>query len=253
MSHDVNYRKLFTPAKYRLIRELQTPKRLAELSRQLKISKQAVHAHLQELIRIGFVKKSGNMFFITKTGKIFLDKVREVTELTSVLTNLGEFLNTHDLTPIPHEMLLKIGDLQNAKVAVRKPYEIDERFLSIISDSKWVLGLSTVYHPEYPSIFCKLSTKANVCLILQKDIYEKVRKRNYDELVDYLRRGEMYICEGANLNFIVSESGLIMGLYTNDGIYDSSSFLICRSKSASEWGAKLFRYYLKKSQKIFNP
>lgn len=29
-------RKLFTPAKYRLIQELQTPKRLAELSRQLK-------------------------------------------------------------------------------------------------------------------------------------------------------------------------------------------------------------------------
>lgn len=61
-------------------------------------------------------------------GKIFSDKTQEIIELMNVLIDLGEFLNTHNLTPVPHELLLRIGDLQNAEVSVRKPYEIDEHF-----------------------------------------------------------------------------------------------------------------------------
>ena len=50
--------------------------------------------------------------------------------------------------------------------------------------------------------------------------------------------------------FIITDSAISFNLFTNSGVFDLESQLVCNSDEAIFWGNELFEYYRKRANKI---
>ncbi len=229
-------------------------KSLDELSKMTGRSKQAVLFHLSPLVRTGLVRKHRGRkacYRTSELGLLVLDFNVRMKKLESVVGTAGKFLGEHDLAAIPQEMLEELYMLDGCQVIAREnPYELHPRLEEILAESKWVKGLSSVYHEMFPRLFAGLADDKDVELILVEDVFKAVVERAETLLSEYLRRGEMYVCNNVKLSFVVAERGFALALYRLDGRYDAQNILICRTEDAVRWGLKLFEYYRLRSREV---
>lgn len=187
----------------------------------------------------------------SELGLLVLDFNVRMKKLESVVGTAGKFLGGHDLAAIPQEMLEELYMLDGCRVVAKaNPYEVHSELERIMAESRWVKGLSSVYHERFPRLFTSLADSRSVELILVEDVFKAVVERAETLLSAYLRRGKMYICDNVRLAFVVAERGFAMALYKLDGMYDAHNILICRTEDAVRWGLRLFEYYKLRSREV---
>jgi len=141
--------------------------------------------------------------------------------------------------------------LRGCKVLVKdNPYELHPEWINIVKNSAWVYGLSSIYHPDFPELFKDIAKKRDVKLILTGNIFDRVKKECKEQLLEFLKYGELFVCKNAKLAFIVAEKGFTLSLYNLNGAYDSLRVLVCKTDEAVKWGLKLFDHYLSHSINI---
>ncbi len=232
-----------------LLKESQNdPKDLGDLSEKLGKTKQTLSTHLKTLCEFGLLQRVGDKYIITDLGKITYEKMNEVMQLLDAIAGLKDLL-THDLSPIPTELLADVRMLHGGWILCKSdPYELKNEWLEILFDSSWIFGLSSIYHPEFPKLFSNLSTSKEVRLILTESVFERVKRESGKYLQEFLSKGEMYVCKDFKLTFVVAEKGFTMNLYQDS--YDAFRIFINRESDAIDWGLRLFNYYLAQSKRV---
>ncbi len=233
---------------------------LKEIRDALKVSSPAIIPRLRELIRVGLIdfdKKTGK-YYLTNAGRLCLIQLRNFEESVSGIERNIEFWNEHDISGIPPEFLNRIFELGEYKIVKSTHADVFEphkEFINLLSKSKEIMGVSPIFHPEYPEVFLKLAkTGAATSLIITDTVLKTLITRGYrDVLEDWLKikNSRMYIFKGElKVAFTVTDRFLSLGLFHPDGVYDTHTDLISTSKTALKWGMDLFEHFKSKSKKI---
>lgn len=170
--------------KMRLLKLLKEWKDLSDISSECGLRKQSLIPHLKFLNTFGLIEKKGRHYRTTKVGELFLEKFSEFARFLNVIGSCGKFLSEHDISPIPANLLNRVGMLYGAKIYSKKnPYEFLPEWLDIVKNSGRIQGLSSVYHPAFSHLFLELSAERDVKLILTEEVLRQ--KSLWDWSVDF--------------------------------------------------------------------
>ena len=232
-------------------------KSLSDLRDGLEVSSTtAIHA-LREL-------KKGNLVFqdedrnyaLTKIGEVITLKLADFISAIEVLKKHEDFWLTHDLSGIPPHLMEKIGWLNCSnmiKIDALDIIKTHKSYISFLETAKWIKGVSSIFSPDYPTIFEDLVKHTVIQLILTESVLDKVIDTVGLENLKYpLSKGylEIFIIEeDVKVAFTVTDTFLSLGSFKFDGTYNTTLDLICTEERAVCWGVELFEHYLKKARK----
>jgi predicted transcriptional regulator len=116
-----------------------------------------------------------------------------------------------------------------------------------VLNSEKVKLISSVFYPFHLDVLrnskssglkVDLIVTNDVCDILLNDYKEDFSKINPSEV------NLWKIDDHLKLSFSLADEFMALGLFLDNGVYDSNRFLISEGKEAVSWGNKLFNHYL---------
>ena len=217
----------------------------------------ALHA-LRELEKAKIIFRDEERdYVLTKTGEILAWKISDIVDAIEALKKHESFWKQHDLSGIPTHLLEKIGCLKNSEVHRINALDIiktHKTFLQFLKNAKWVKGVSPIFAPDYPIIFRELATTVPTQLVLTREVLEKLLESvNKEDLKRAISECclEIFVTEeDVKVAFTVTDSFLSLGLFSTEGVYDTTSDLISTDSRAVRWGSELFKHYQKKAEKF---
>ena len=232
------------------------PMSLTEIREHFHVTSSTIIPRIKDLVKLDLVAKENGKYRLTTTGMILSKKLRMMDQLEGVIEKDGQFLNEHDLSPIPVKLLDRIDELGDCKVIKNELEHITathDRIYTNIPNSKYVLGISPALNPAYPEFYLAMVKQGmQVSLILTENVFKTVERDYSSFLKAYLSydNAKMYVTNEARIALVVTDRFMSMYLYGKNGTLDPMSSLLSFDTSAVNWGAELFEAYLKKSKKI---
>ena len=218
--------------------------RLSHISKKLDISTPETSRHLERLTNAKLIeKKVDGLYHIAPFGTLVLSFM----PIISFLSKNIDYLSTHDLSPIPNELLQRIGEL--SEVGIEKDgtmhafYSL-EKCLSEAEEYIWILTkqylMSTV-----PIIQERVKSGVEFRLIVPRSYkppsdIKPVRVINVHHRVLDEVKVAMFLTE--------KDSGIV--LPSLNGKIDYSIGIGGREPSIHKWMKDLFEYYWEKAQPL---
>lgn len=235
---------------------LEKPGSLTDLRSHFNVTSASIIPRIKDLVQANLVVKDGGDYRLTATGTILAKKLRKMDNLERVLEQAGDFLNRHDLSPIPARLLERIDELGDCTV-IRNELEhitaTHDRIYRQLPKTKQIMGISPALDSAYPKIYMALARHGiPVSLILTENIFRKVEKDYPGFLEEYLsyENARVSVISDARLALVTTDDFLSMYLYDTKGTFDSMSLLYSSDKSAVKWGTELFEEYLSSAREI---
>ncbi|WP_174590466.1 helix-turn-helix transcriptional regulator [Methanocella conradii] len=235
---------------------LEEPRSLKELKENLSISSSNIIPRIKELENKNLIVKDNGKYRLTFTGAIVAKKIQMAENLTLLLECNGWFLNEHDLTSIPENMIWRIDELEKCRIAENR-IEDTAAVHNVIFDnlikSKSIIGISPIFNSTYPDFFLSFARQNNtVSIILTERILKKVEEEYSDVLQAYLEcdNARLYVIDDVRLALVVTDIFLALALPHKNGPLDTQSCLVSFEKSALQGGVELFEYYKQRSKEI---
>ncbi|MGD1005372.1 MAG: winged helix-turn-helix domain-containing protein [Methanoregulaceae archaeon] len=205
----------------------------------------------------GLIIKSGRSYSLTDLGHLLVHFLEPFITTWTVIETEKEFWQTHDISVLPKDLLLRIrelGAIQVIESSDEEIYESHKHFQDSVLNSRSLQGIAHMVHPIYPDLFLRLArTGAQTGLIVTRKVFNIVKGKYSQQLSEWLRfsNASMYVLdEDIKFSFIVTDKYLSLTLFYHNGVFDSKRDLISSDPSALKWGEDLFTYYMNRSQKI---
>ena len=203
------------------------------------------------------VEKEGREYSLTDLGRLIVDLYEPLDKTLTVIEQQKKFWQEHDINALPHELRIRIGEIENPGIvesSVEESFEPHTQFLEMILKSKRVVGISPIVHPIYPQFFLSFAqTGRDVRLILTKNAFSKIKKEYYDMLLEGLQYENAHLSvveEDLRFAYITTDIYFCMGLFTKNGLFNSKQDLVSTEPSAIRWGEDLFSHYLNISHAV---
>ena len=232
----------------------ESPKNLSELKQELNSESSTIIHSLNELEKREFIFKTGDKYILSQKGHIFALKLINLIKTIDTVKNHEKLWLDHEISGIPEDLLIKIGDLNNSTLVksdftnINKPHTT---FTQLLEQANEMKGVSPVYHPDFPEIISTLiSENVDIQLIVTISILKILNQGILNELLSKKNFKLYVIDEDVREAFTVTNNFISFGLFIVDGIYDYSMDLVSDDKDAIAWGEKLFEYYLEKSKRV---
>lgn len=237
------------------------PKKTRQLRELTGIPSSTILHGINELEKQKVVYKDGDIFRLSEIGHILALKLIDLVKTICTLKNNQKLWLNHKIGDIPDDLLMEIGNLSNSQLIEAENADVFKtynEFTYLLLQSKDIKGVSPFFHADLTKIFLDILDKGvKVELILSDAVLKKIiRSFNPKSLTDFLkfRSSEnlnlWVLNEEVEMAFTVTDKFLSFGLYTDNGVYDTSKDLISEDPAAILWGNKLFDYYREKSDKI---
>ncbi len=240
-----------------IISLLNGNKKLSELKAEIDTRETTILHVLEEFGKMSLMKKVDGVYSLTSLGVIKAQFCKNYQDAAETAARFKEFWLSHDISPIPSPLILRIGALKDSalirtdKLDLQKVYA---SFQEILASSKKVVGISPIYHPDYVKAFENLvSQGSSVELILSSAVLSKTLSSvKSNQLKEALNTGKLkiHIHENLKVALTVTESNFSLGLFNLEGEYDDRSDLVALSPEAIIWGEELFQEYLKESTRV---
>ncbi|HVN73915.1 MAG TPA: winged helix-turn-helix domain-containing protein [Methanoregula sp.] len=221
-----------------------------EIKTRLNVTASGMLPQIKILEDEGLIVKEGRSYCLTDVGRLVAFHLDTFDSTMTVIDQQRKYWNEHDISALPWEFLVRLGELKNPRIVeagIEESFEPHNQFLEMILRSEKVAGISPIVHPIYPRFFLALAEEGReVRIILSKNAFNKIKKEYYDLLLE----GIQY--ENASLSiyddtlkfaFIVTECFFSISMFTNTGIFDSKQDMVSAEPSAIKWGDDLFSYY----------
>ncbi len=235
---------------------------MAELKKSTGISSSTISHNLSNLEKRKITTKKGEKYDLSPLGTIITLNLIENIKTTASVNRFQKLWIGHEINSIPPELIKRIGDLENSTLIEAESGEIfkpHETYQKIISDSKYVKGVSPIFRFNYIDLYKDLVTKSGieVELILTQDIIKQtmggIDPTSLKDLQDFMSREKVklwVIEDDVKIAFTVTDKYLSLGLFHEKGDYDNTRDLISDSYEAVAWGNRLFEYYRSKAKKL---
>ena len=231
-------------------------KEVGELEEEICIRSSTILHSIKEMIEASLIKRTVEGYALTNIGKIQALLLNELVSTITVLDQHQDFWLNHDLSGIPQDLQMNIGMLSLSDVVAGDPIALlkaQEYFMEMVVESKEIKGVSPIIIPGYAEAMSIPARKgAEIDLILTRPILEIVLKEHRQEFSELMKLDNFRLyCLDKDIKvaFTVTDAHLYLGLYRLDGTYDLGNDLFCRGDSATNWGRKLFEYYLSMSNR----
>jgi predicted transcriptional regulator len=175
---------------------------------------------------------------------------------TEIFDKHKKFWIEHDITVIPHEILIdirKLGDYQIIENPSEEYFDVSV-FLQNLSTAKTVKGLSHAVHPRFPEFFMNLAKKGVTSSLIFTPGVVKILKEKYPGWIEEflsLEKTSLYATKkDIKFSYAVSDTYFSISLFFSSGTFDTMNDLTSHDPSAIEWGERIFEYLLEQSEKI---
>ncbi len=235
----------------------KSQKALSELMEETSRRNTTILHALNDLADINLVTQEGKDYKLTTLGFIESTLLQYSVDMAITLQKFQNFWLTHDISGIPKKYLFQIGVLKNAALIEAQDTHIGrvhESYLDMMKSSKFVKGISPVFHPDFLHLYQNLLREGTeIELILTGDIVEEIiSKVDLAEFAQYIMNGQLSIFQNDKLQvaLTVTDKVISLGLFNINGIYDYNVDLIDSDPKAREWGEGLYEYYRKGSKSL---
>ena len=186
----------------------------------------------------------------------------ENIKTTGVISKFQKFWLNHDISPIPPELIKKIGDLYNSSLVESDSGEIykpHETYSKLLLKSNYIKGVSPILSLKFIELFQNMIMESDVDieLILTDDVITKIIEGVDLEKLEYLNNSmsqgkvKLWVIDNdVRIAFTVTDQYLSLGLFHEYGGYDHTKDLISDDHDAIAWGNRLFEYYQNKAEKF---
>lgn len=214
-------------------------KRHSELSKDLKMSPQETTRHLVRLTEMRLIQKdTEGKYHLTNIGKLVLAFIPAL----NVISKHSEFFLTHDISGIPNEYILRLGELNNSTMRKTETLSTLNRAIQTIKGTKGKVRLMNVGRLE--SLFPPTLEK-------RQDIEFECILPAADEETDQPKKIRLEHCRYLNeikLTMILTDEIAAICLPLPEGKMDYATFLASADSSFKKWCKDLFEHYWAKAR-----
>jgi len=217
---------------------------------KLKMNSQQLSRHLTRLLEAELIEKApGGTYKITNYGNTFL-RLSESFEFS--VANRA-YLTSHDLTKIPYEFIVRLGDLANSRLTENVMNSISE-FESIIKEAEeflWVI-IDKRTRSVRPFVSQAIARGINLrsisptSYVPEIDVKREISEE--DELIIIRAEGEGRVevadTDHFDVYLWVSEKAAFISFPLHDGTFDYRGF-ISSDKRAISFCRDIFNHYWK--------
>lgn len=231
------------------------PRSLSEIREQFDITSPEVSPRIKELVLHNLIKFEGKKYYLTPMGKTIVNNLLPFMDTINFFEQYPSYWESHDLTSIPEELLFRVGEIKNYMIIEDDNEDVNKtkiEGIELVMQSKFLLGVSTLYDNDMIQLLTKLFEKRiPISIIVNESVYNKLFTNNINNKLDIYDDLNVYIShDNIKTAFIVNDFSLFLSLCYLNGKFDLHSNCISNEESAINWGKSLFEYYKKKSIKI---
>jgi predicted transcriptional regulator len=192
------------------------------------------------------------MYHLTPLGQVLTSRIMDFFSTLGSIRKHKDFWGTHDLTGIPHEYLLEIGNLNNSDIILDTTEDVIHvytLYLKIVKEANYIHGASSVMSPGLAeSLSGRILEGIPVELIVSVEAADKLREEPYRSSIQPLLSYPNFKIMVAQIPFriglTVTDKCISMGLFKKEGkMYDVGSDLYSVDHKAIEWGERLFQFF----------
>jgi predicted transcriptional regulator len=233
------------------------PRSLAEIREQFDITSPEVSPRIKELLEHRLVRFEDKKYHLTPMGKTIIHSFRPFVDTINVFDQYSDFWVQHDLTSIPEELMMRIGEVKNFIVIEDDVNDLDRTWLelsNVIKISKSIVGVSCAFDQTFPEL-CNASVKSGIPveLVITDNILKILKKEHAKQMEEFISHplGALYLTkENVKVSHAVTDNCLFFSLSFANGKFDVGTNLVSNDPSSIKWGRDLFDYYRARSVKI---
>ena len=189
-------------------------------------------------------------------GELAALKLVSLMKSFSSMNKLESLFLNHEIEVIPPNLLQGIEYLEKGEILESMPQNLVGPYKTIsdrVIGSEEVKLISSVFYPFYLDIlkdYDSLNTKID--LIVTNDVFNTI-SNHYNVDLDVLNNSNINlwkIDDHLKLSFVLADEFMALGLFLENGVYDSNRFLISEDNEALFWGNQLFNHYLDQATKF---
>jgi len=235
------------------------PKEWDDIKKILNVTSTGMLPQIKILEDEHLIARDGRRYSLTPLGRILADKTEPLLRTLEIFDRNRKFWQDHNLSVLPHEILLNIASLGNYEIHSVPDEDLFNvnPFLANLASAKTIKGISHTVHPKFPEFFTALGRQCTQSsLIFTPNVFRIVRE-DYPELLEQYLSNEsasLYVSnENLRFSFAVTDSYFSISFFHNSGMFDSKHDVTSRDPSALKWGDQIFAYFRKHSERIENP
>lgn len=234
-----------------------SPKKTADLREETLTSSSTILHAINQLEKRNLVTRRGELSFLSSKGILVSLKLINLIKTFNILNKHENFWRGHYLAGIPKHLKNRVHVLQNAYLIestlenVEKPFTTYLNMLSNVNQMKAALPVCFPRHLD--TISLTLHRGGEVDLILTQEILDTLLKRcGRLEMEKYLKKGKLkiFLVDKLDIAYVISEKFMSMGLFYENGEYDSSKLLMGQHDEILDWGNSLFEFHLKSAEEV---
>jgi len=230
------------------------PHEMDTLLVSLDTTRQALLPQVRNLEEHHLVFHYQDTYELTVIGKLIVNEMLPLLNITEVLDTDIEYWGTHNLSFIPHSLLKRIDELKQCKsidVPLHEIFSENKEFTETSKKSKSVFTVSSYAFPNFEKTLQELiANNISISIIVSRALSEKLFSEHFATIQELIKVPNISLYRYPEdfdfLQVSVNDYSLFLELLTNEGCCDNKK-IVCSSNSAVEWGRDLFDHYLKNS------
>lgn len=233
----------------------ESPSTMKEITEKTGLSYSSVSGNINEMKKQGFIKVDNNVLYLLNDVKIKLSNIDYFNRSINTILNGSEYLNTHKVGYNELSYLMQLTDTESFELIHSTPENVDnviETMKDYLVGTTFVKAIIPFLLPEYDSVIHQqIENQNNVEFIIEEPIKEKIinASKKMDIKNDFKIKT---LKKPVDLILIISDKGICLSFYKNDGNFDSNSLLISQKTESVKWGIKLFKDYEQKQNEYIN-
>ncbi|MFQ6126381.1 MAG: helix-turn-helix transcriptional regulator [Candidatus Heimdallarchaeota archaeon] len=206
--------------------------RHTELTKQLKMSPQETSRHLLRLTEAKLIERDvERIYHLTNLGHIVLTCISSL----NVIAKYSDFFLTHEISGIPYEFILRLGELSNSIIRQTDTLSTVSKAIQAIKNTKGQIFLMNVGRLEHvDSIIRQLNNKEFKCILPTTTANNTLAESKWENC-RYLDKIKLVL--------LITNDIAAIALPDLTGKMDYSNILWSNDFSFKKWCKDLFEYY----------
>jgi len=235
---------------------LEEPFSKNDIKSCLGVTSAGIDPRIKELQCNNIIYIKNGKYNLTNSGIVLAINYKRLEELINLIERTEQFLNEHDLTPIPYYLLVRlneIGKCELIKNGIENVVATQNEFYNNLSKSSNIFAVLSTYDPAYPDFFLSMARRGvPITLIITDNILNKIQNFDPNFFPLYLKcnNTRLFSINDVKISFAVTDTFLYIALYNLNNSFDLLTSLVSHEKTALKWGEELFQYYISYSNEI---
>jgi len=176
------------------------------------------------------------------------------------MTKYERFWLDHDLSGIPDHLFKKIGFLKKSYLEKIDSSEIIKNFITLnkfLNSAQSVKAVIPIYSKDHTFGLKEIIEKNIKTQLIFTDVVlnktiDAIGEKTFNKLISNYDFDLFITDEKLKLSCLVTNEFFVLGLFSNNDIFDSSQDLNSTDIKAIQWGNELFEYHKGKARKYFS-